>query len=219
MRVRLPSSEGEAQGVHVLFLITIDRLEMPILGYNVIEELVKMSSPADEPTPGFNILSAFKAGFEESDEKQLEALINLIQAPRDDYICTIQTSKGDTVIQKGQVVNVSCRANTWPVSSKMPVLFEPDEMPQWPTGLQIYETLKTVKKGSVSRIEIEVHNTSQHDILLPNRTPLGKLQLVKSVTPMEVRLAREKGLEAQCKDGSCTTTGVRDEGQGFCVTH
>ena len=35
-------------------------------------------------------------------------------------------------------------------------------------------------KGSVSRIEIEVHNTSQHDIALPNRTPLGRLQLVKS---------------------------------------
>ena len=85
-------------------------------------------------------------------------------------------------------------------------------MPQWPTGLQIYETLKTVKKSSVTRIEIEVHNTSQHDTVLLNRTPLGRLQLVKSVTPMEVLLAREKGLEPQCKDDSCTTTGVGDEG-------
>ena len=113
---------------------------------------------------------------EDSDEKQLEALINLIQAPSDDYISSIRTSKRDTVIPIGQVVNVSCRANTGPVSSKMPVLFEPDEMPQWPTGLQIYETLKTVKKGSVSGIEIEVYNTSQHDIVLPNPTPLGRLQ-------------------------------------------
>ena len=184
---------------------------MPILGYNVIEELVKCS-PEDEPTPGFNILSPFKAGFEDSDEKQLEALTNLIQAPIDDYICSIRTSKRDTVIPEGQVVNVSCRANTGPVSSKMPVLFEPVEMPQCSTGLQIYETLKTVKKGSVSCIEIEVHNTSQHDIVLSNRTPLGRLQLVKSVTPMEVRLAREKGQEPQCKDDPCTTTGVGDEG-------
>ena len=29
---------------------------------------------------------------------------------------------------------------------------------------------------------------------------------------MEVQLAREKGLEPQCKDDPCTTTGVRDEG-------
>ena len=92
-----------------------------------------MSSPEDVSTPGFNILSAFKAVFEDSDEKQLEALINLIQAPSDDYICSIRTSKRDTVIPKGQVVNVSCRANTGPVS----VLFEPDEMPQWQPGLFI----------------------------------------------------------------------------------
>ena len=198
--------------MHVPFLITIDRLEWPILGYNVIEELVKMSYPEAEPTPGCNILSAFKAGFEDSYEKQLEALINLIQAPTDDYICSIRTSNRDTVIPRSQVVNVSCRANTGPVSSKMPLLFEPEGMPQWPIGLQNYETLKTVKKGSVSRIDIEVHNTSQHEIVLPNRTPLGRLQLVKSVTPMEVRLARKKGLEPQCKNDSCTTTGVGDEG-------
>ena len=59
----------------------------------------------------------------------------------------------------------------------------------WPTGLEIYETLKTVKKGSVSRVDIEVHNTSDHDITLPRRTLLGRLQLIKSVTPMEVKLA------------------------------
>ena len=32
VRVRLPSCEGEAQDVYVPFLITIDRLEMPLLG-------------------------------------------------------------------------------------------------------------------------------------------------------------------------------------------
>ena len=41
VRVRLPSCDGEVQDVHVPFLITIDRLEMPILGNNVIEELVR----------------------------------------------------------------------------------------------------------------------------------------------------------------------------------
>ena len=171
--------------MHVPFLITVDRLEMSILGYNVTEELVKMSTQ-EESTSGFNISSAFKEGFADNGERKLEALINLIQAPTDDYLCTVRTSKRDIVIPRDQVVNMSCRANTGPVSTMMLVLFEPDEMAQWPTGLQVYEMLKTVKKGSVSQIDIKVHNTSQHDIVLPNRTPLGRLQLVKSVTPMEV---------------------------------
>lgn len=119
-----------------------------------------------------------------------------------------------TVIPRGQVINVACTANTGPESTTMPVLFEPDEKSQWPTGLQIYKTRKTVKKGSVPRIDIEVHSTSQHDTVLPNHTPLGKLQLIKSVTPMEVKLAYpnyDKGLGTQGTDDLPTSTGVRDE--------
>ena len=41
----------------------------------------------------------------------------------------------------------------------------------------------------MSRVDIEVHNTSDHDITLPRRTLLRRLQLIKSVTPMEVKLA------------------------------
>ena len=184
-----PSSTEEKREEHVPFLITLDRLEMPILGYNVIEELVRMDRGKEDSSLEPSLLQSFKAGFVDSDESQLEALINLIKAPDKDYLCTLRTPKKATVIPQGQSTKVPCRANTGPVTSNTPVLFEPDELSLWPAGLEIYETLKTVKKGSVSRIEIEVHNTSQHDIVLPGRTQLERLQLVKSVTPMEVKLA------------------------------
>ena len=203
VRVQLPAPTQETQEVHVPFLITVGRLEMPILGYNVIEELVKMTSPEGETPTGSCILNSLKAGFVDSGESQLEALISLIQTPDDDFLCNVRTSKRDTVIPCGQAVKVSCRANTGPVVSNMPVLFEPDELSQWPTGFEVYETLTTVKKGSVSLVDIEVQNTSNHDIALPRRTSLGRLQLIKSVTPMEVKLAdiaacRESG--SQCVD-------------------
>lgn len=59
-----------------------------------------------------------------------------------------------------------------------------------PAGLETYEALETVKKESVSRTEIEVHDSSQRDIILPGRIQLGRLQLVKSVTPMKIKLAK-----------------------------
>ena len=206
VRVRLPSPTKEGQ-VHVPFLVTVDRLEMPILGYNVIEELVKMDSQEGESPSGFGILCSLKAAFVGGSENQLEVLINLIQAPDDDDLCSVRMPKRDTVIPRGQAVKVSCRENTGPVLSNSPVLFEPDELSQWPTALEIYETMKTVKKGSVSRVDIEVHNTSDHDITLPRRTSLGRLQLIKSVTPMEVKLpstADNKESEFQFADDSST---------------
>lgn len=87
VREQLSSGE-EKQEVHVPFLITLDRLEMPILGYNVIEELVRMNRWQEEPTLGSSLLKSFKAGFVDSDEsQQLQALINLIQVPEKGNHC------------------------------------------------------------------------------------------------------------------------------------
>ena len=67
VRVQLPSSTEEKLEVHVPFLITLDRLEMPILGYNVIGELVWMDSWEGESSLGSSLLNFLKAGFVDSD--------------------------------------------------------------------------------------------------------------------------------------------------------
>ncbi|CAB3977641.1 Hypothetical predicted protein, partial [Paramuricea clavata] len=56
-------------------------------------------------------------------------------------------------------------------------------------------TLTNINSGFSSWVVIQVRNSTDHDILLPKRTILGRLQLVKSVTPVEVREKCDK--EAQ----------------------
>ena len=90
-----------------------------------------------------------------------------------------------------QSVKVNCRVNTGPLDKRTPVLFESDENPTWPSGLQVSNTLLTANVGKSIRVEIEVDNTTKHDITLKNRTVLGHLQLVQSVTPIEVKLKTE----------------------------
>ena len=65
VRVRLPSPTKEGQEVHVPFLVTVDRLEIPILGYNVIKGLVKMDSPEGESS---GLISSLKAAFVDGGE-------------------------------------------------------------------------------------------------------------------------------------------------------
>ena len=57
-----------------------------------------------------------------------------------------------------------------------------------PSGLLVQETLLSLKPGKSSRIKIEVINTTNHDIILPNGTPLSQLQLAQSITPVQVKL-------------------------------
>ena len=86
---------------------------------------------------------------------------------------------------------VTCSANVGPTESRFPVLFEPDIESSWPPGLEVPETLVTLRGGTSSRVAIRVTNSTGHDIILRNRTVLGKLQQVKSVTPLEVKMREE----------------------------
>ena len=61
-------------------------------------------------------------------------------------------------------------------------------MAPWPSGLIIQETLVALKPGKSNVIKEEVINLMERDITLRNRTPIGRLELVQSVTPVEVKL-------------------------------
>ena len=99
-------------------------------------------------------------------------------------------------------------------------LFEPSTEQSWPSGLRIEEELLTIPSESFCRIQISVSNTSNHDIRLTKRTVLGTLQLVKSVTPQEVRLKDDvdrcethvNSVHTKPKDGRTTST-IQEEMQ------
>ncbi len=67
------------------------------------------------------------------------------------------------------------------------MLFEPDLSTSISSGLELTQTLFVLSKGKSPRVSIQINNPSKHDILLKGRTMLGTLQLVKSVTPLEVK--------------------------------
>ena len=156
------------------------------------------------------------SSFAELNGKNASALVNFIQSSNHSDLCLIKTTKHDTIIPPRQSQSVTCRANTGPVERTIPVSFEPDESNPWPSGLEITETLLTVKKGKLSKVEIYIVNNTNHDIRLPGRTMLGRLQLMQSVTPVEVRLKDSSGNmktpdeenpEAKAADQVTTGTG------------
>ena len=121
--------------------------------------------------------------FNDVPAKSVEALVEFIQAAGKEQLGIAKSSRKDYTIPKGETKNISCRVNHAPIASHTPVIFEPDELHPWPSGRVIPGKLLAVKQGKSSQIEIEVTNTTKHDILLPYRTVLGRVELVQSVTP------------------------------------
>ena len=118
-----------SQGMTVPVLVSTNEIERPIIGYNVIEMLVK----TEDFYPSIN--SAFP-GLQPA---QVAALVGFINTNDPDNFCEVKLGKEDVVIPAGENRVVTGRAHPGPVTEDMTVLFEPDVQRCWPEGLQIDE--------------------------------------------------------------------------------
>ena len=140
--------------------------------------------------------------FPGKDKAKLDAVVNFIQSTSSDHICSLKTGRKDVVIPKDHTGNVDCCANKGPVEKLTPVLFMPETLAEWPDGLEVTEALLNIKPGKTSKVKVAVYNGTNDDIVLKNRTMLGCLQAVKSVTAAEVRLTdkEEQGSNEKPKE-------------------
>ena len=173
-------------GIKVPFLVAKNVLDLPIIGYNVIEGVTQNSTSDTEQPRYLDALSSSMVGVERD---RVEALVEFLKAERPTELSVLKTTKRDIVIPPAQSVRVSCHVNVGPIEDRIPVLFEPNPEWPWSDGLEVPETLTTISRGS--RVNIQVNNPTRHPIVLRKRTVLGRIQLVRSITPLEVKQVQQ----------------------------
>lgn len=187
LKFKLGSSRSPQPELHVPVLVSNEPgvAEPPIIGYNVIEHMV-MNGMEQHPkiTPAV-VRDAFSI-----DCKKANVLIQLVQSQdQNDKESVVKVGGLKTIIPAGQTREIKCSVRTGPLSTKQEVLFEPEEIPKWPEGLTLTETVICLSKGNWSKVSIPVTNDRNHDITLTPRTVLGQIQQVKSIYPVDVRPA------------------------------
>ena len=107
VRVKLipPSSHSNQGELIVPFLVTSETLDCPILGYNVIEELVSQDQ---------NSKPIIYKSFPETESTKLDALVNFIQNSTSGAICKIRTGRKNVMVPKDSTIAVRC-ASTNPL--------------------------------------------------------------------------------------------------------
>ncbi|XDV12226.1 hypothetical protein PO909_000938 [Leuciscus waleckii] len=154
----------------------------PIIGYNVIQQLVTKGM---EQYPDI-IPEVVKEAFS-CDCKKAVVLIRMMQ--KGDQVGKegiVKVGRINTVVAAGQTKTVKCRVRAGPLVSKQEVLFEPEVIPQWPEGLDV------TKRGNLTKVHIPVTNISNVDIMLAPRTVLGRVQQVRSIYPADTKPATVK---------------------------
>ena len=173
--------KDEQDPILVPFLVTSDDISLPLVGYNVIELCIKSGMTNPELACVFPCASL----------NDVNNLRDIIEDNVDTDLCAVRTNKKECLIKSGQCSQISCRVNHGPIDSEIPVLFKPEENEELPYGLVVSESLLSLKPGKSSVVKFEVKNVSKHAIVLPKRKFLGRIQLVQSVTPLDVKLKQD----------------------------
>ena len=193
----------------VPFLVTHTKIANPIIGYNVIEEIVKSSSYSsiDNDVKNIAFVNSVKESFQQATSKTVQNMLDIILEEKGDELTIIKSPKRTIVLPAKRFSKVTCRGNAQTFDAKTQVLFVPEENSTLPSCLEIKETLYSLPKGKSFRLNIEIYNPTEHTITLNSRTVLGRVELIKWVTPLDVKLKNEPHFDR--KESSFLDTKTR----------
>ena len=152
-------------------------LSHPLIGFNVIEHILAKTEKTKQ-------YSTVKKAFPSLKRNKVRAFIQAVSAEQiDEY--AVKTKKEKVAVPKHSSIQIECRVAAQPFKMDMTMLFQPDLNPQWPDGLEFYDTLVRVKKGVFPVIILDVSNPTDHDIVLLGRTVIGTVQTIMTVLPAQ----------------------------------
>ena len=181
--------KSNCESVHVSFLVTTEKLQQPILGFNLIKVIMDAHKNIDALVKMFSLL------FKSSNTDNVKKFVHLTQEPSDDKQTPVRVKDKDVIIPAGRIVQVPCKeADVRFVKVKKVMLFQPGEI-DVPEGLQHAETLVMLKPSANNYSKIPVVNDSNKDVILHKNTQLGSLESIKSIVSLQVEERKQHNLK------------------------
>ena len=177
--------ESSVRKLSVPVLVVNQELERPVIGYNVIEQLIQENDD-ENCFLDTNLIDTLKYSFQDLGIKQVTALINFVgkKLNTPDDFGTVKLSRQNVVIPQGKTIPVTCRVRAGPVPERIPVVFEPTIDTDVPDDLVVSESLTHLQKGSSCSITVLVQNPMNHDVVIKGRTVLGSLKAISTMIPI-----------------------------------
>ena len=180
LKVNLTGNDNPNLAIQVPFLVSQLSLPQPLLGANVLQEIINGQESSTDAQATMIGLLRRALGVEED---QAEAMVNFIQAQKrpDHSLAKIRVGREDVTIPAGKTLRVRCRVPPSFDPSNPVVLYEsPEESPSL-EQLSIGEGLLKISKMRWSLVHMPISNHTKHEITLPKRTLLGSIEHVAKV--------------------------------------
>ncbi|RXN24878.1 Retrovirus-related Pol poly from transposon [Labeo rohita] len=179
--VNLLENDDPTLSINVPFLVSRLQIERPLLGFNVVEELIQGQPERLMPT-----LVSLLAGAIDVPSTKARSLINVVQTI--DRGCEdnrLKVGQHDVVISAGQMVWVKCRIPPNMTQLDSVVLFEPQEDSVALTRLDIGEGLLEIHSKTSPYVSVPIGNNTWSDVTIPRGTVIGTVQLIEKIVDFE----------------------------------
>ncbi len=176
LTVNLQGNEDPSLSINVPFLVSKMSIERPLLGFNVIEELIQR-----QPEQLMQTLTALLVGAIDVSNEKAQTLIEVIRTTEEVECGRLKVSQRRVIIPAGQVAWVQCRITPNLAQSDSVVMFEPEEDNTHLRCLDLGEGLLEMSNKGGSTISVPIGNHTGSDVALPQGTILGTLQQIERI--------------------------------------
>lgn len=173
----LPGNDDPNLAIRVPFLVSCVSLVRPILGFNVIQELILGQEGGIEVVA---IIAKLLREAMQIENDKAEAIVNFLQTQEPIHgHARVRVGRHDVVVHPGQVVRIKCKvpADFTPTVA----LFEVNHPDLRLEPLDLGDGLVEVHHTKRPYVEIPVCNHTQHNITLDNFTVLGSIQTIDKI--------------------------------------
>lgn len=173
--------EGDRNELQVPILVSSDSAVAtdPIIGYNVIEMVIKGSetkTKGERNELAYKISKAFSIPV-----KIAQNVVKLMEGVSNPDTGVAHTGRKRIPLPANQVSTISVRAHVNARARGQDMLFTPDLLNPLPNGVSISEVLVDIPERKVTYISVSIVNTTDHTIYLDRRKVIGHLETVKTV--------------------------------------
>ena len=155
-------------------------LERPLLGYNVVEHLVRAQK---EGACVVSTIVSLLCSALEIEEDKAATIVNLIQAQPITRLeeAVIRVGVRDVVVRAGQVAQVKCKVPADLKTSESLLLFEPAQHETELQPLDVGDGLVEVCQTERPFVRIPIANYTSKDVTLRRKTFLGSIQTIDKI--------------------------------------
>ncbi|XP_051793415.1 uncharacterized protein b3gat1b isoform X1 [Acanthochromis polyacanthus] len=187
-RVTLPDNSDPDLSIQVPFLVSSVPIDLPLIGFNVIEQLIL--GPNENVSLIPTIVHLLR-GAMNIQEDRATALVSFIQTKSSnvDHVSqgVLKVGLRDVIIPAGHVRHVKCKVPpTLDISNPL-LFFEPCESNPQLHQLDVGSSLLEVCQARVPYVKVPIGNHTKHEVTLSCKSALGSIEPISRIIETDER--------------------------------